>query len=177
MTWVITIVLLALLVPNLVKFLSVSTNLISFLPMYLQSIRQNPSILEDKESSTRLTNAFTTIFYSIELHGLNVLVLGVLSWSLWEDRLPNLSTLLKGILWGVVFAASILNLVITFDQVREFVHVQKSSRLVAQLISSLGQNQPPSALTITATLQIWAWIGVYAASAVASAFLLYLIGL
>ena len=177
MNWVITVALAGILVPNTVKLLSVSVQVISFMPMYLQSVTSDPSLLENQETRSRLQNAFTTIFFSIQTHGMNVLVLLVLAWSLWHGVTLNISGLLKGILLAIGLAAGISNLIVARSQIQEFFSVAKSSRAIEQLVTNLGQQQPSLGFSPTATVQVWAWIAMYIFSSVACAALMYLVWL
>jgi hypothetical protein len=71
MTWVTTVTLAGILVINLFKLLSVSAKLISFMPLYWQSVRHNFAFLENEQTRGRLENAFKEIFFSIQMHALN----------------------------------------------------------------------------------------------------------
>lgn len=175
MTFVMTLTLAIILIPNLVKLLSVSAKLISFMPMYLQAVTRDPMILENEETRSRLDNAFTEIFFSILTHALNVVVCTMLGWSLWHGKMPNLSPLLKGIVFGVALGAGISNFIITRYLIQEFLHVRGSSRAIAQLLSTLGKDEPTLAFSMADAVQVWAWIGMYVVSAFACAGLAYLV--
>ncbi len=145
------------------------------MPMYLQSVTHDPAILENEQTRGRLENAFTEIFFSIQAHALNVVVLAVLGWGLWHGEMPSLSLWLKGILSGVALAAGISNLIIARYLIQEFSHLRESSRAIAQLALSLGEDQPTLGFSMTDVVQVWAWIGMYVSSAFACAGLVYLV--
>lgn len=168
MIWIITVSLVGTLVPNLVKLLSVSTRFISIIPVYYSSVLNDRTILEDKETRRRMENAFTKIFFSIQIHALNVAILAMLGWSVWYGQVPNLSSMLKGIVFGVILVAGLSNLSIACSQIKDFFILLKLARANAKVADVLNMD-PPEPIAYLDVVQLWAWIGLYSGSAVACA--------
>lgn len=177
MTWVITVTLVGILVPNLVKLFSVSTKLLGFMPTYLRWVGRDPAVLEDERARTRLRNSFTKIFFSIQTHALNVVVCALLGWIVWHGRLSILSPWLRYLASGVSIAAGVSNLTIARHLIGEFSRVQEAGRAIAQLGERLGRSEDrrASSFTMADVVQVWAGIGMYVVSAVACAGLAYLV--
>jgi hypothetical protein len=177
MTWVITVALVGLLLPNLFKLISVSTKLLGGMPAYLRWVGGDPAVLEDKDTRVRLQSAFAKIFFSIQTHALNVVVCALLGWTVWHGRLPTLSLWLRYLVSGVSIAAGVSNLIIARHLIGEFSRVQETGRAIAQLEARLGrsEDQRGSSFTTADAVSVWAAIGMYVVSAVACAGLVYLV--
>lgn len=177
MTWVIAVTLVGILVPNLVKLFSVSTKLLGFMPAYLRWVGQDPAVLEDEETRTRLRNSFTKIVFSIQTHALNVVVCALLGWLVWHGRLTTLSPWLRYLASGVSIVAGVSNLTCARHLIGEFLRVQENWRMIAQLEGRLGRSQDRRATSLTTAdvVHVWAGIGMYVVSAAACAGLAYLV--
>jgi len=177
MTWMIAITLVGILVPNVVKLLSVSTKLLGLMPVYLRWVGGDPAVLKDEDTRARLQSSFTTIFLSIQTHAVNVVVCALLGWSVWHGRLPTLSPWLRGIASGVSIGAGIANIIIARHLIEGFSRVQETGRAIAKLQRDLGraEDQQAGSLPMAAAVRVWAGIGMYVVSAVACASLAYLV--
>ena len=95
MLWIALLILAVILIPNLYKLCIVSIQMMGFLPSYLQSVTSDPSILGDESTRVRLQNAFTTIFFSIQTHALNVVAILLFGWIIWNRNDLALAQWLK----------------------------------------------------------------------------------
>ena len=95
MLWIALLILAVILIPNLYKLCIVSIQMMGFLPSYLQSATSDPSILGDESTRVRLQNAFTTIFFSIQTHALNVVAILLFGWIIWNRNDLALAQWLK----------------------------------------------------------------------------------
>jgi hypothetical protein len=171
MTWVFSLILLGIGIPNLYKCLSVLGNFISFLPMYLQEVNTNPALLDNEESRNKIRDALLTIFYSIQAHGLNVVILVILGWWVWKGQIPSMLWEWKGFslvlaLWGIGANGIMVN-----HLIKRFRHAQETQRALEELASSLKSNVAVPKVPMI----IWGYIGGYVASGLACGSLLYLL--
>jgi len=171
MKWMFAIILLTLGIPNLYKCLSVLGNFISVLPNYLQEVNVNPALLDKEESRSKIQDAFTTIFTSIQAHGINVVVMAILGWWVWKNQIPSLLWGWKGFLlvlatWGIGANGIMAN-----HLIQEFRHAKETQRALEELKSSLDSNVTVPKVPMV----IWVYVGGYVASAMACGSLAYLI--
>ena len=177
MTWVITVTLVGILAPNLVKLISVSMKLLGILPAYLRWVGGDPAVLEDEDTQTRLQTAFTKIFFSIQTHALNVGVCVLLGWIVWQGRLPTPSPWLKGLVSVVSILACGSNVIAARNLIQEFLQVKKAGRAIAQLGKRLGVVEDQRAISFPTTDAVWIWAAIclYVVSAFVSVGLVYVL--
>jgi hypothetical protein len=169
MKWIIMIMLAGILVPNIVKFFSMSVGLLGLLPEYLQWVMGDPTVLKDTGTRKRVQNTFTEIFFSMQTHLLNVVILVVLGWNVWHWQIPALWIWLRGIISVVSVVAGVSNVMIARHLFKEYMRVRVTGQVFARLRLNMRhpENLPRTALTIDQTLSVWAGIGLYSLSAVA----------
>jgi len=177
MKWVITVAMVVIFVPNVVKLLSVLVKLLGIMPPYLRWVGQDPAVLEDDETRSRLRSSFTQIFFSIQTHVVNAVVCGLLAWFVWHGRLPTLSPWIGGFVSGISIAAGVSNVIIARYLIKEFLRIQETGRMLdgVQLRLALRRDQRPKLLTLADVVCVWAAIGLYVVSAVACAGLVYFV--
>ncbi len=174
MIWIALFILAVILIPNLYKLCTVSIQLIGFLPTYLQSVTADPTILGDANSRMRLQNAFTTIFFSIQTHALNVVAILLFGWEIWHRNEFALAPWLKIIISIVSIAACISSGMIARHLISEYRQVRETSRALEKLQSSIGgeESSKDGSLTMLDTIHVWSAISMYLASGLVSLCLL-----
>lgn len=177
MKWVITVAMVAIFVPNVVKLLSVSVNLLGITPPYFRWAGQYPAVLEDDEPRSRLRNSFTQIFFSIQTQAVNAVVCGLLAWFVWRGRVPTLSPWIGGFVSGISIAAGVSNVIIARYLIKEFLGIRETARMLdgLQFRLALRRDQGPKLLTLADVVCVYAAIGLYVVSAVACAGLVYFV--
>jgi len=176
MNWVLTVTLAGILIPNLVKLVSVSTQLVGVIPAYMKWVRER-GLIKDENTRARLRNATGEIFFSIQTHTLNVVVCALLGWIAWYDWSPTLSSWVAAVASVVAIGAGVSNVVVARHLIEEFWRIQQGGQAILQLGERLGRvvDQKEILPTMVDAVWMWAAICLYLASAVASAGLAYLV--
>ena len=174
MIWIALFMLAVILIPNLCKLCTVSMKLIAFLPTYLQAVTTYPTILGDANTRARLQNAFTTIFFSMQTHALNVVAILLFGWVIWYRNEFALALWLKIIVSIVSIAACISNRMCARHLISEYRQVRETSRALEKLQSSIGceESSKDGILTIPDTILVWSAISMYLVSGLVSLCLL-----
>ena len=185
MTWVTTFALVGLLVPNLVKLLSVSAQLLRGMPAYFKWVREDQSALQDEETRASLERSFTIIFSSVQTHAANAVVCGLLGWILWHRRLLTFWPWLKVLVTGLCIAGGVGNIIFARHLTKGFFEIQRGGRAIRELQHIFTSAVDPAvrarwaaervSFTMGGMVTMWGWIGFYLVSALACGALAYLL--
>lgn len=175
MLWIALFILAVVLIPNLYKLCTICIQLIGFLPTYLQSVTADPTVLGEDNTRVRLQNAFTTIFFSIQTHALNVVTILLFGWIIWHKNDLALAPWLKIVISIVSIAACISSAMIARHLISEYQRVRETSRALTKLESSISGDDSPKDGTLTKsdTIHIFLAISLYFASSLVAICLLF----
>lgn len=146
MTGAVLLILAVILISNLYKLSTVSWQVISIFPTYLEETRSDPEILGDPDNRAKLQAAFTKIFFSIQIHALNVFVLIMSSWVIWEIDSFLPSSRFVSFIIIICIISLVANIAIAGNLITRFISVFRFSVRLKKLYSSMGQEVPEESL-------------------------------
>jgi hypothetical protein len=142
----------------------------------LQEVVAGGIDLKDVDTHKRVQNLWTELFFSLQTHLLNVVVLVLLGWTIWYCQVPALPTWVRYIISVISVAAGLGDFLIARYLIRGYMEVRETRRLFASVYSRRKPPENvPGPLTTGEVLPVWAGIGMYSVSVVAAGSLIYVV--